>query len=567
MATPTTVSKQMTPTGRADLSPSAPDDPNRMDLSLDPDFDPSLMSPVALSTSAHYQSEISMVEKLQDVGVTFSPQLSAQRQQWALEVLSKEGVTSVLDIGCGSGDLLRALCQPAATVPEPPIMERGPDKEVDVPYANGDHLHHHRSRKRSSRSSPPRSSSRSRSKPRYGHRGRAASQSESEDDDMFAAKPALITSTSPHRPKELRELFLHRVGGLDVDPAVIPKAVAATAPPPETPGVDDSMQMDTMQAYIPPRWQRLEVEIWQGGLERHNHRLEGFEAIVATEVIEHLDAPSMDVFPQMIFGTLRPRLVLITTPNFEFNAKFPRAAEHDHDHPHVKKGFLDPSQRTDRVFRHSDHKFEMTENEFADWCDGAEEWGYSCEISGVGISSQPSYHDNDPNRPLYATQTAIFRLESTPTRSPRSVRTAALPFMPGGGEALHPHRLAARHIHEPRGVGAMVRKGLRAQSNQTIRDIVSSILDRWKTGTVSLQELWGVEDVSAACAGSKRTLVAALGGWGSVPGEAQQQLEVFWPNDPLGTLSVRWLQFTPQENGATEAKAINEVEMANPTEW
>lgn len=32
------------------------------------------------------------------------------------------------------------------------------------------------------------------------------------------------------------------------------------------------------------QWQRLEVEIWQGGLERHNHRLEGFEAIVATEV-------------------------------------------------------------------------------------------------------------------------------------------------------------------------------------------------------------------------------------------------------------------------------------------
>ena len=29
----------------------------------------------------------------------------------------------------------------------------------------------------------------------------------------------------------------------------------------------------------------------------------------------------MDVFPQMIFGTLRPRLVLITTPNFEVNGE------------------------------------------------------------------------------------------------------------------------------------------------------------------------------------------------------------------------------------------------------
>ncbi len=25
----------------------------------------------------------------------------------------------------------------------------------------------------------------------------------------------------------------------------------------------------------------------------------------------------MDIFPQMVFGTLRPRIVLITTPNFE----------------------------------------------------------------------------------------------------------------------------------------------------------------------------------------------------------------------------------------------------------
>lgn len=82
----------------------------------------------------------------------------------------------------------------------------------------------------------------------------------------------------------------------------------------------------------------------------------------------------------------------------------------------------------------------MTEKEFAQWCDAAEDWGYSSKIGGVGISSQPSYHDGDKSRPLYATQTAVFTLECNPTRSPRSKRTATLPFMPGGGEALHPHR-------------------------------------------------------------------------------------------------------------------------------
>jgi hypothetical protein len=66
---------------------------------------------------------------------------------------------------------------------------------------------------------------------------------------------------------------LQRVAGLDVDPTVIPEAVKAITPP-----------SDETDHYIPPRWQRLECEIWQGGLEKHNRRLEGFEAIVALEL-------------------------------------------------------------------------------------------------------------------------------------------------------------------------------------------------------------------------------------------------------------------------------------------
>jgi hypothetical protein len=32
------------------------------------------------------------------------------------------------------------------------------------------------------------------------------------------------------------------------------------------------------------RWEKLESEIWLGGLEKYNPRLEGYEAIVALEV-------------------------------------------------------------------------------------------------------------------------------------------------------------------------------------------------------------------------------------------------------------------------------------------
>jgi hypothetical protein len=76
-----------------------------------------------------------------------------QRIEWALDVLRKEGVRSVLDVGCGEGDLLRVLCEPAATVPEDPIRtvhERngnsqvGGDDEEDMEKGDEDHNHNRR---------------------------------------------------------------------------------------------------------------------------------------------------------------------------------------------------------------------------------------------------------------------------------------------------------------------------------------------------------------------------------------------------------------------------------------
>jgi hypothetical protein len=49
-----------------------------------------------------------------------------------------------------------------------------------------------------------------------------------------------------------------------------------------------------------------------------------------------------------VFGVIRPKLVVFTTPNSEFNVRF-------------GPDFEGP-------FRHWDHKFEWTRMEFADWC-------------------------------------------------------------------------------------------------------------------------------------------------------------------------------------------------------
>ena len=44
--------------------------------------------------------------------VTFSPQLSLQRQGAILDVLRRERVSQVLDVGCGDGALLSCLSEP-----------------------------------------------------------------------------------------------------------------------------------------------------------------------------------------------------------------------------------------------------------------------------------------------------------------------------------------------------------------------------------------------------------------------------------------------------------------------
>ena len=61
--------------------------------------------------------------------------------------------------------------------------------------------------------------------------------------------------------------------------------------------------------------------------------------------IEHLYSETLADFPSSIFGGLHPKLVIITTPNSDFNVLFPNFTG----------------------FRHDDHKFEWSRVQFQDW--------------------------------------------------------------------------------------------------------------------------------------------------------------------------------------------------------
>ena len=91
---------------------------------------------------------------------------------------------------------------------------------------------------------------------------------------------------------------------------------------------------------------------------------EGFDTVVALEVVEHLDPPRLAAFVDVVFAFARPRLVVVTTPNVEYNALFGLAAgEH----------------------RLAEHQFEWTRTQFKEWGGKvAERYGYTFTTVPVG---------------------------------------------------------------------------------------------------------------------------------------------------------------------------------------
>jgi 3' terminal RNA ribose 2'-O-methyltransferase Hen1 len=72
---------------------------------------------------------------------------------------------------------------------------------------------------------------------------------------------------------------------------------------------------------LAPR-QRERVELFQTALTYRDGRLAGFDAAVAVEVVEHLDEPRLASFERVVFANAKPKTVVVTTPNREYNAKF-----------------------------------------------------------------------------------------------------------------------------------------------------------------------------------------------------------------------------------------------------
>lgn len=107
------------------------------------------------------------------------------------------------------------------------------------------------------------------------------------------------------------------------------------------------------------------LKLIHGSLIYRDQRLAGFDAAAVVEVIEHLDPPRLSALERVLFEFACPKTIVVTTPNREYNVNWET---------------LPAGQ-----FRHADHRFEWTRQEFQDWArQVAGKHGYSVRFVSIG---------------------------------------------------------------------------------------------------------------------------------------------------------------------------------------
>jgi 3' terminal RNA ribose 2'-O-methyltransferase Hen1 len=145
----------------------------------------------------------------------------------------------------------------------------------------------------------------------------------------------------------LKERQFERVVGVDASTRALELAA-------------DRLNLDRLPAH-----RRERIALLHGALTYRDRRLAGFDAAAVVEAVEHIDPPLLGAFARAVFETARPRTVVLTTPNREYNAGIEA---------------LGPDK-----LRHPDHRFEWTRAEFEAWArEVAERFGYAVRFEDVG---------------------------------------------------------------------------------------------------------------------------------------------------------------------------------------
>ena len=145
----------------------------------------------------------------------------------------------------------------------------------------------------------------------------------------------------------LEESQFTHICGMDVSHRVLEKAA-------------DRLKLEQISEH-----KRARIELIHGSLTYRDARLSGYDAAAVVEVIEHLDPPRLAAFERVLFEFARPGVVVLTTPNSEYNVMWESL----------------PAGK----FRHRDHRFEWTRDEFRAWAERVcEQFGYTVRFLPIG---------------------------------------------------------------------------------------------------------------------------------------------------------------------------------------
>ena len=145
----------------------------------------------------------------------------------------------------------------------------------------------------------------------------------------------------------LRDPAFNEIVGLDVSHVALEHA-------------RDRLHLDQLPSRL-----EAKVTLLHGSLTYRDRRLEGFDGAALVEVLEHVDPARLPALERVVFQFARPWVVVVTTPNAEYNRLFPALAL--------------------GAMRHSDHRFEWTRQQFAEWAQAvADRYGYTLQLQGLG---------------------------------------------------------------------------------------------------------------------------------------------------------------------------------------
>ena len=149
----------------------------------------------------------------------------------------------------------------------------------------------------------------------------------------------------------LREPRIHRLTACDVSAAALERAA-------------HRLNIDRLPSAL-----KGKLSLIHGSLTYRDKRFEGYDCACVVEVVEHIDPGRLPAFERVVFEYAKPRTVVLTTPNREFNVNYETLSADS--------------------LRHTDHRFEWTREEFRTWTEHVcEKFGYACVISGIGNADE-----------------------------------------------------------------------------------------------------------------------------------------------------------------------------------